>query len=168
MRAVVVLGRDGELAVALRERLDAAGTDPLAVIGSCAPWPWMLVGQGPQAGEPLTAWLRPRPVLVRWLGALPDGLPGHARASARFGDLATSVTRALAADVAGVRLAVGAGVQVDGTVHVNPELEALLCESPAAFDLPRARFRRAEALVARSIPRLRVTSTVTGVALAAA
>ncbi|MHB8718896.1 MAG: hypothetical protein ACYDAC_08410 [Candidatus Dormibacteria bacterium] len=175
MRTVVVLGRNQELAVALRERLDrawttvldASGEDPLATCRACVPWPFMVAGDAGSLPEGLGRWLRRRPVLVRWLGELPPGLPRHARALLTFAELAASVNAALKADVGGVRLAVGTGVQLGDAVHRNAELEALLGDSPLPLALPRSRFRGAESLLSRRAPRLRIVASPTGISVAA-
>lgn len=169
----MVLANDGELAVALRERLDrawvtvldATAGDPMGVVAACQPWPWMLVGAVGDVPPALLALVRQRPVLLRWLGAVPDGMPRHCRRSEQFDDLAAAAASAIGTNLDGVRLAPGTGVTVAGGVHVSAELEALLGESPLRLDLPRSRFRHAEALLQRSAPHLRVTSSDDGTRL---
>nr|MDQ2959808.1 hypothetical protein [Candidatus Dormibacteraeota bacterium] len=151
-RALVVIGSDGEVAVALRERLDrarvtvvdAAPADALAALRACRPWPWMVVGTVSEPGQDVVADLRHRPILVLWLGQPPAGTPRHVRAFTRFSDLAGAAVGALAAEVAGIRLSIGSGVLLpNGEQHHNPELEALVSAHPHPFRLPRARFRTA-------------------------
>jgi hypothetical protein len=86
-RTLVVLSRDGELAVGLRERLerarvvvkDARPDEALTAVGSCRPWPWMLVGDAADLPPGVEAAPARHPVLVLWLGTAPCGLPVHAR-----------------------------------------------------------------------------------------
>lgn len=168
-----MLSAGGELAVALRERLDRAWVtvldagdgDPMGVIASCQPWPWMLVGDIPMVPAAVAELTRHRPVLLRWLGVAPAGLPHRCQDLTRFADLAASVSAALGGAVGDVRLAMGAGVAIGPDVHVNAELEALLGESPRPLDMPRSRFRIAEALLDRCAPGVRVTSRPGGVTL---
>jgi hypothetical protein len=151
-RALVVIGSDGDVAVALRERLDrayvtvldAAPRDALSALESCRPWPWMVVGAVPEVGHAVLAALRDRPILVLWLGPSPTGLPLPIRAFTRFSDLAGAAAGALGADVAGIRLSIGSGLLLPGgEQRRNPELEALVCAHPHPFRLPRSRFRSA-------------------------
>lgn len=155
-RTLVVLATDGELAVALRERLerslvvvkDARPEEAEAVVRSCRPWPWMLVGGIPEVGPALLAALR-RPVLTLWYGARPPSLPRHALAFARFGDLAIAVRDALGRERAGMRLDAGCGVRLPGGAHAgSAALQALVSCGAAGFDLPLAAFRSASRALA--------------------
>jgi hypothetical protein len=150
-RTLVVLAADGELAVALRDRSDrglvvvkdARPEEAEAVIRSCRPWPWMLVGAVPEAGPAVVAALR-RPVLALWYGCRPPELPRHARAFARFADLAAAVQRALGGEHAGMRLGTGAGVELPGGRHIaGAALQALVSAGDTGFDLPLGTFRAA-------------------------
>lgn len=148
-RAILVIAATGELAVALRERIDRG----LAVVrdvrpgemseglGACRPWPWMVVGEVAQVSATVRATLCARPVLVFWRGAPPDGLPKHVRRFPSFSGLADAVAQALGASVAGLRLAPGVGVELpDGRISRSLELQALVGAHPHPFHLPRRAF----------------------------
>ena len=176
-RSLVVASPDAEVAVALRACVDRAfvtvhDTEPdhaAGVIDACRPWPWMVVGCAEQAPPALLASLRHRPILVFWLGRVPHGLPAHARRFERFSELTVAVTSAIAAEVAGMRLAIGSGVLLPGgEVRRNAELEALISNHPHGFVLPRARFRAAATALRRAAPGCRVAQTSGGMALRAA
>ena len=171
-----MVAADGELAVALRERLDrayvtvvdGAGGEILDVLAATRPWPWMVAGAVADLPASVREWLCARPVLLRWLGPVPPGLPRHCRTVAGFTALVESTAAALHAEIGGVRLAVGTGVAIDGTVHANAELEALLGEAPGPVDLPRSRVRSAGTLLARCAPHLCLQSSSAGTTLAGA
>jgi hypothetical protein len=161
-RALVVLSPDGELAVGLRERLDrvrlvvkdARPEEAPSALASCRPWPWMVVGNVadlPSGVEPILA---SHPVLVFWLEPLPGGLPAHARGFSRYSMLADAVSRALDAEVEGMRLAAGAGVELPGgRVSLSASLQALVSAHPAGFNLPLESFASAaRALASGAIP----------------
>jgi hypothetical protein len=144
-RSLVVLSRDGELAVGLRERLerdrvlvkDARPHEAGAALTSCRPWPWMLVGDLAELPASVGPALARYPVLVLWLGPAPRGLPAHSRDFSRYAELADAASRALEGEVGGVRLATGAGVELpDGRLARSASLEALVSAHPAGFDLP--------------------------------
>jgi hypothetical protein len=161
-RTGLVISRDGELAVALRECLDRAYVlirdvrpgEAAEGFAACRPWPWMVVGQvSSLAGSLLTA-IRHRPILVFWLGDVPPGLPGHVRAFRDYSSLAGAINRSLGRTVAGIRLSAGSGVVLPDGVHArSPELQALIASHPHELHLPLSCFRSAAQLLsARRIP----------------
>jgi hypothetical protein len=162
VRTVLVVSTDGEVAVALRERLDRAyvvvrDVRPEEVTASLADprtWPWMLIGTGPDLPPDVAGLLRLRPALTGWYGPSPSGLPSHSLGYGRFSELATSVAAALANEVAGMHLAPGAGVDLPGGGYSSSaSLEALVSAHPRPFDLPIGTFRSAaRALAKRGIP----------------
>ncbi len=156
-RALVVLSSDGELAVGLRERLDRARVvvkdarpkEARSALGSCRPWPWMVVGNLPELASDVQPVLARHPVLVLWLEPLPGGLPRHARGFSRYSALADAVSRALEGAVEGMRLAAGAGVELPGgRISHSASLQALVSAYPAGFHLPLKSFRSATRLLA--------------------
>jgi len=151
-RTILVISDDGDVAVALRERVersfalikDVRPEEAETAFASCIPWPWMLIGTQPHLAEPLKPLLRDRPVLVYWRGERAEGLPGHARAFDTFAGLATAVNTALNQDVAGMKLSVGLGVDLpDGELARSAELQALVAAYPHPFDVPLDAFRSA-------------------------
>lgn len=151
-RSVVVLSEDGELAVALRDCVDPsralirdARPDEIGdVLDACRPWPWMVVGTGDDAPQTLLDAAVARPFLTLWYGDMPSGLPAHARAVARFGELAGMVNSALQRSVGGMRLGAGMGVEMPQGRRVrSAALEALIAAHPDGFDLPLHTFRSA-------------------------
>src|SRR5215469_11578185 len=85
-----------------------------------------------------------RPILVLWKGAIPAGLPSHARSHSSFGELAGAVVGALNANVLGMKLAIGLGVDLpDGSYARSAELQALVANHPHSFDVPLDAFRSA-------------------------
>ncbi|MFI5285658.1 MAG: hypothetical protein ACHQ4F_05005 [Candidatus Dormibacteria bacterium] len=151
-RAILVVTADGELAVAVRDAVsrgmavvrDARPDDAGEIAASCLPWPWMVVGTAVSLPPALASVLRDRPVLTYWLGAAPEGLPGHARVFDRPAALLGAVRRACAATVGGMRLAPGSGVElVDGTLLRGAALESLVAAYPSGFALPTRAFRSA-------------------------
>ena len=157
-RGIVVITPDGELAVALRDRVprefavvrDARPEDAAAVAAACLPWPWMVVGATTPLPPGLATLLRTRPVLTMWLGAAPTGLPLHARRFARPAALLDAVDQARTASVGGMRLAPGSGVEMgDGTLLRGSTLDALVGAFPGGFAVPSRAFRTAAATLAR-------------------
>lgn len=151
-RTILVVADDGELAVAIRDRIDRK----LALIkdvrpdefvdgcGTCLPWPWMVVGSVPSLPNGSDELLQNRPILIFWRGTPPPGLPSHARTFDRFADLVGAVERALTQEVAGMRLAIGLGVDLpDGDYARSAELQALVSAHPHPFDVPLDAFRSA-------------------------
>jgi hypothetical protein len=163
-RTLVVVSREGELAVGLREHLararvvvkDARPEEARVAVGSCRPWPWMLAGDVAELPDGLETALTRHPILVLWLGAPPPGLPAHARDLSRYSELAAAASRALAAEVGGMRLAMGAGVELPGgRLTRTPSLEALVSAHPAGFNLPLVSFGSAARVLSRSAVSLR-------------
>lgn len=158
-RAILVVTTDGELAVAVREAVprgmavvrDARSEDAGEIAAACLPWPWMVVGSAVSVTPALASVLRDRPVLTYWLGAPPDALPAHARCFDRPGALLDSVRRACAANVGGMRLAPGSGVELgDGTLLRGATLESLVAAYPDGFALPARTFRAVSHALVRS------------------
>ncbi|MGA8361179.1 MAG: hypothetical protein WB807_15075 [Candidatus Dormiibacterota bacterium] len=160
-RAIMVVTVDGELAVAVRDAVprrmavirDARSDDAGEIASACLPWPWMVVGSNVTLAPALARILRERPVLTFWLGAAPDGLPGHARVFDRTAALFDTIRGACEATVGGMRLAPGSGVELgDGTLLRSATLESLVAAYPAGFALPTRHFRAvSEALARRNI-----------------
>src|SRR5579864_4250775 len=102
----------------------------------------MLVGGGVSLPSALAALLRQRPVLTYWLGAAPARLPEHARRFDRPAALLDAIRGAFAANVGGMRLAPGNGVELgDGTLLRGAALESLVAAYPRGFALPARQFR---------------------------
>lgn len=170
-RSVLVVGDDAQLATALRDRLDRAYItvvevppgEELEAIRGCRPWPWMLVGAGGQIDAGVAIELGRNPTLVVWYGSKPQGLPAHATAAARFTDVVGTIATALGAQVAGMSLAIGSGVDMPGGGHVaNACLEALVASHPRPLFAPSRLMRStARALAAHGVP-LRPQSTAGG------
>jgi hypothetical protein len=157
-RSIVVITADGELAVAVRDTVpsgvavirDARPDDAAEVAAACLPWPWMVVGATSSLTPALGAMLRTRPVLTLWLGPPPAGLPVHALGFDRPSALLTAVDRAGRANVGGMRLAPGSGVELhDGTLVRGATLDALLGAHPGGFALPSRTFRTAAIALSR-------------------
>jgi hypothetical protein len=149
-RSIVVITQDGELAVAVRDTVphgiavirDARPDDAAEVAAACLPWPWMIVGTTTSMTPGLATLLRTRPVLTIWLGAMPAGLPAHARSFARPAALLEAVDQACRANVGGMRLALGSGVELgDGTLLRGATLDALVGAHPGGFALSSRTFR---------------------------
>ena len=140
LRALVVVGDDGELAVTIREALgrdmvmvlDVRPEEAPDAVAACRPFPWAVVDAGSSPAAPLVAEL---PAIV-----LPRG---------RVADLVVRLRSMLAAQVGGMRLAPGLGVLLaDGTVVRCASLQALISLHPVAFPLPLERFRTAARILA--------------------
>ena len=168
-RCVLVIGEDAELATALRGRLDRAyvtvlDTRPgeqLEAIRDCTPWPWMVVGTGARLDDSVLAALQSSPILLVWRAPAPPGLPLHAVVATRFSNLVAAVQGALPATVAGMRLAIGGGVEMPSGAHVaNAALEALVSSHPR----PLAARRHLAQSAARALEQhgVAVTPRVTG------
>lgn len=161
-RSVVVLSDDGELAVALRDCVDPARAlirdarpaECDRALAACRPWPWMVVGTGETAPRELLVAAAQRPMVTLWYGGTPPGLPEHARAAGRFGELARMVNAALQQTVGGMRLGPGLGVEMPGGRRVrSAALEALIALHPRGFDMPLRVFRSAtRALQGAGVP----------------
>lgn len=157
-RSIVVITADGELAVAIRDTVpagiavirDARPNDAAHVAAACLPWPWMVVGAGTSLTTSLRALLRTRPVLTLWLGPPPAGLPAHALSFDRPAALLAAVGSACRANVGGMRLAPGSGVELDdGTLLRGATLDALIGAHPGGFALPSRTFRTVALALAR-------------------
>jgi hypothetical protein len=157
-RSIVVITPDGELAVAVRDTVppgvavvrDARPDDAAEVAAACLPWPWMVVGTTSSLTPPLATMLRTRPVLTLWLGSAPAGIRAHALTFDRPAALLEAVTTACGANVGGMRLAPGSGVELgDGTLLRGATLDALLGAHPGGFALPSRSFRTAALALAR-------------------
>jgi hypothetical protein len=161
-RRVIVVGDDTELATALRDRLDRAYVTVIEVprggeleaIRACRPWPWMVVGAGANVDAAVAAELGRGPTLLVWRGSPPAGLPAHAIAADRFTVVAGTVATALGAEVAGMRLAIGSGLDMpDGRHLASPCLEALVASHPRPLFAPsRLTASAARALAAHGVP----------------
>jgi hypothetical protein len=158
VRSIVVVTDDGELAVAVREAVpqgvavvrDARPGDASEVAAACLPWPWMVVGATRAVSPGLASMLRSRPVLTLWLGVAPAGLPAHATAFDRPAALLEAIGIACRAQVGGMRLAPGSGVELsDGTLVRGATLDALLGAYPGGFALPAHTFRPVATTLAR-------------------
>jgi hypothetical protein len=160
-RAILVVTGDGELAVAVREVVpggiavirDARSDDADEICAACLPWPWMVVGTVASLTPGLAVVLRNRPVLTYWLGDPASGLPSHARWFERPAALLQAVRGACTADVGGMRLAPGNGVELDdGTLMRGATLESLVSAYPFGFALPARNFRAASDALSRHNP----------------
>jgi len=161
-RTILVVSDSGEVAVALRERTDRAyaiikdvrPNEAVEAFATCVPWPWMVVGDVPSLAPTLIDALRRHPILILWRGRPPDGLPRHTRGFTGFAALAAAATEALQRTAAGMRLAIGVGVELPGGGYTrSAELEALVASHPRPLDLPLNAFRSAaRALSTRRIP----------------
>ncbi len=160
-RSLVVVSDDGELAVAVRDTVpraiavvrDARPGDAAGIVAACLPWPWMIVGGTTALTADVTAALRDKPVLTLWLGPPPAGLPADVRRFERPAALLEAVTAACRADVAGMRLAPGSGVELpDGTLLRGATLEALVAAHPRAVALTSRSFRTVSDMLARHAP----------------
>ena len=149
-RAILAVTLDGELAVAVRDAVprgiavvrDARPDEAAEIAAACLPWPWMVVGSTRSVTPALAGVLRERPVLAYWLGPAPDGLPGHTRSFERAAALLDAVSAACRANVGGMRLAPGSGVELgDGTLLQGATLDSLLAAYPDGFALPARTFR---------------------------
>jgi hypothetical protein len=152
VRTILVVGDDGELAVALRDRVDRAYAlvkdvrppELTEAFATCLPWPWMVAGSLAALPGDAEALFRHRPILVLWRGDLPSGLPRHTRRFDRFADMAAAIITALTQSVAGMRMAIGLGVELPGGGYArSAELQALVSAHPHSFDVPLDAFRSA-------------------------
>jgi hypothetical protein len=170
-RILLVVGDDPELATALRDRLDRAYVtviearpgEELEAIRGCRPWPWMVVGAGATLDPRAVTELGGSPILLVWRGSPPPGLPARVIGADRFTVVVGTVATALGAEVAGMRLAIGSGVDMPDGGHVaNACLEALVASYPRPLFAPSRLVRStARALAAHGVP-LRPRSTADG------
>lgn len=157
MRTILALSDDGEIAVAVRDLVDRSmvlvrdvRTDEcLEGYRAALPWPWILIGTTPTLPEGLLPLLRRHPVLIGWYRApLPEGLPAHAVSLPTFRSVMSFVESRLAAEVAGMKLAIGLGVELpDGQLARSAELQALVSHFPDSFDVPPTAFRSAQRIL---------------------
>jgi hypothetical protein len=157
-RSIVVITADGELAVAIRDTVpprvavirDARPNDAAEAAAACLPWPWMVVGASTSLTPSLGLLLRTRPVLTLWLGSPPAGLPAHTLSFDRPAALLAAVDSACRANVGGMRLAPGSGVELlNGTLVRGATLDALIGAHPGGFALPSRTFRTVAIALAR-------------------
>ena len=151
LRAIVVVGDDGETAVALRDSLpramvvvlDARPPEAAAAVSVCRPCPWVLVWSS-AAGMPEA--LASTPTIV-----LDGEQSGTAEQPERWGSFAVLLARLqamLTAEVGGMRLAPGAGVELpDGAISHSAWLQALVSVHPAGMPASTARLRAARSLL---------------------
>lgn len=178
-RVAVVLGDDAELACALRDRLDRAYVTVIEArqgeernsLRAHRPWPWMVVGAGEEIDPVLLSELARSPSLLVWRAPPPPGLPAHAVVTRRFSGTVAAAQEALDGAVAGMRLAVGSGVDLPGGRHVaNAALETLVASHPrpvaagSAFARSAARVLERHGIAARALagPAGVVLATVAG------
>lgn len=152
LRAIVVVGDHGETAVALRDALprsmvvvlDARPAEAAAAIAVCRPCPWALVW-GSESDMPAALEVRPPTlVLASAAGAAPPGVERWAS----FAALLSRLRAMLAADVGGMRLAPGVGVEMPGgSVSRSPWLQALVSAYPRGVQAQPAQVRAARSLL---------------------
>ncbi|MBV8526900.1 MAG: hypothetical protein JOZ75_01145 [Candidatus Dormibacteraeota bacterium] len=152
LRTVVVVGDHGETAVALRDALtrsmvvvlDARPAEAAAAIAVCRPCPWALVWSS-AADMPVALEVRPPTfVLVSAAHAAPAGVAP----STSFATLRSRLREMLAAEVGGMRLAPGVGVEMPGgVVSRSPWLQALVSAHPAGVPARAAQVRAARSLL---------------------
>lgn len=161
-RALLVLSRDHELAVALRDRLDRAlvtvaevrPEEALTAVRACRPWPWMVAGDLVTIDVALARLLTARPTLLLWRGPPPPELSARVISARLFSDLVELVEAALGTEVYGIRLSVGSGLTMPGGGHAtSPALEALVAGHPRSAPLTPAQVRAANrTLSAHAVP----------------
>lgn len=148
LRTLVVVGDDGEIAVAVREALpramvmvlDARPVEAQSAIGVCRPYPWAVVWAAAAAFPDALVRARTLSVLlVRGPAAEPRC---RWRSWSAFGELVAQLRQMLGASAGGMRLAPGMGVQMpDGRVVRCTPLQALLSVHPSGLSAPPSRFR---------------------------
>jgi hypothetical protein len=161
-RSILVVSDDGELAVALRERIaprdalirDVRRAEAALGVAACLPHPWMVVGEG--ALPPVLAlMLRRCPALVLWRGD--ETLPPHAQRYESFGDLCAMAEAAVHSSVGGMRLAPGEGVEMpDGAQVGSASLQVLVAAHPRAVPVTPQAARSVRRLLARHGARARL------------
>ena len=151
LRAIVVVGDDGETAVALRDSLpramvvilDARPPEAAAAVSVCRPCPWALVWSA-AAGMPDA--LAPTPTISLVPGQSSE--PGQAEGWGSFADLLARLRAMLAAEVGGMRLAPGVGVELpDGSISHSVWLQALVSVHPAGMPASAAQLRAVQSLL---------------------
>jgi len=142
----------------LRDRLDpdlvtVEWSRPAAAGRASAPW--MVAGAGDDPGR-LAAFAE-RLICWRWVGPAPAGLPAAPARCPDWQELAAVAEGALAARVAGIRLAPGCGLVLPDGAYLprTAGLEALLAAHPEGLSLgpPTARLRAAGGRVAALLRR---------------
>jgi hypothetical protein len=161
-RSILVISDDGELAVALRERIEPRGalirdvrrSEAALGVAACLPHPWMVVGEGPLPAV-LVPMLRRCPVLVVWRGAAT--LPPHAQRFDGFADLCALVEAAVRSSVGGMRLAPGEGVEMqDGAQVGSASLQVLVAAHPRTVPVTPQAARTVRRLLLRHGARARL------------
>ncbi len=157
MRTLLAISANGEIAVSIRDMVDRSylvvrdvrSHEAEEGFHASLPWPWMVVGTTPTISPAVQRLLSHNPVLIAWYGSeLPDGLPAHAVALSTFRELIAYINDRLDAQIAGMHLAIGLGVELpDGQLARSAELQALLSLAPAAFDIPMTAFRSAQRIL---------------------
>ena len=151
LRAIVVVGDAGETAVALRDALpramvvvlDARPAEAAAAIAVCRPCPWALVWSS--SGEIPDA-LAPAPAIA--LVSEHSGGGPAAERWATFGGVLARLRAMLAAEVGGMRLAPGVGVELpDGSISQSAWLQALVSMHPGGMPASAAQLRAARSLL---------------------
>jgi hypothetical protein len=97
----------------------------------------------------LLALLDTRPIPVVWWGALPAGLPAHARQVTRWSELRDTVIALLACAPGGVRLADHRGLLHGPRLIRSPALEGLVAAHPQPYALNGRAVEPARAALAR-------------------
>ncbi|MBV8194782.1 MAG: hypothetical protein JOY80_04565 [Candidatus Dormibacteraeota bacterium] len=157
LRSLVVISGSAELAVGLRDRLpremvvviDARLDETEEAVAACRPFPWAIATDA----RPLAPSARRGPTIVLQHA---QGAAGELGVIAwqRFADLASRLQHMLGADVDGMRLAPGLGVELPGGELVNSAaLQALVSVHPDGVTGRQSDFRAAaRALRTRSSP----------------
>ena len=151
LRAIVVVGDDGETAVALRDALpramvvvlDARPAEAAAAIAVCRPCPWALVwSSNTEVPEALAA-----PPTIALLRDQSRAAPAP-QCWGSYGVLLSRLRAMLASEVGGMRLAPGAGVELpDGSISQSAWLQALVSVHPAGMPASAAQLRAARSLL---------------------
>jgi hypothetical protein len=132
--------------------------------GTPEPAPWMVAGTG-SGPAPALRGLRGRLFGCRWVGPAPADLPARPVAREDWRAVAADAERGLAARLAGLRLAPGAGLVLPdgGFLPGAPDLEALLSAHPdgLAVDRPDRRLRESVRRVRAVLDRQRLPLAVT-------
>lgn len=151
LRAIVVVGDDGETAVALRDALpramvvvfDSRPAEVAAAVDVCRPCPWALVWS---SVAEMPAALAAPPTIALLRGA-PHAAPARER-WASYGVLLSRLRAMLAAEVGGMRLAPGAGVELaDGSISHSAWLQALVSTHPTGVHASAAQLRATRSLL---------------------
>jgi hypothetical protein len=153
LRAIVVVGDHGETAVALRDQLpramavvlDARPAEAAAAVAICRPHPWAVVWAS--AGEMPVALAAVRIPTIA-LARASCSAPLSVERWSTFTALLARLRQLLAAEVGGMRLAPGMGVEMpDGSITRSALLQALVSMHPAGVAAPAAQLRAAQALL---------------------